>query len=229
MPVVPADERRHPGADECWRFDFATPAGDLAGYARLAYHPGERTAWWWAAFVHSGRPLVAIRAHDVPIPPRGTDVRTDGLWASLHCETPLDHWSVGLECFAAAYDDPEEAGRSERGDVVPFGLDLEWEATGDPTDRAEGRGYGQWCAVHGEVLVGDDRVTVDAPGHREHRWGERAAQPERRLAIPPVWRVGEWNEAPVPVQRSPVAVPGRPWVETLSRLGDSAGWVGTPA
>jgi len=178
-PVDARHERRHrPPSDradwrERWWLDFAGLDGSTAGYVRLSYHPADRVAWFWAAVVGEGRPLVAVRAHDVRIPRLGTEIRTDGVWASLVCEAPMEHWSVGLESFGAAFEDPLEAWGDERGDVVPFGLDLEWEGE-EPARwaRASGAaGYGQWCAVHGEVLIGDERLEVHAPGHREHLWG----------------------------------------------------------
>ncbi len=181
-----ADERRHqpggPGWEERWWFDFAGP--DVAGYVRLAYRPAERVAWWWAAVLRPGEPLVAVRAHDIRIPPRGTEVRADGVWAALICEAPLDHWSIGLESFGAAFDDPVEAWDGERGDVVPFGLDLEWEASEAPV--AGRSGYGQWGDVYGDVLIGSSRIAVEASGHREHAWGA-AEGPGWRVAVGGRW------------------------------------------
>ncbi len=211
MTVGPEDERRHPGLAETWWFDAADPARGFGVVARLAYHPEERVAWWWVGVVGAGWPLVALRAHDVPIPARGTEIRTDGLWASVRCETPLEHWTVGLECFAVAYDDPWEALRSERGDIIPLGLDLEWEEAAPATARTGGSGYGQACAVTGEVLLGETRVDVDVPGYREHLWGEATTST----------RVPGGD----PVAVCPFAVPGRPWVETLYRGGV---WAGAP-
>ena len=126
-----------------WWFDFAAGGADgYGGYASLEYRRDEGVAWWSAAFVGAGWPLVAVRAHDIAIPARGHDVRTDGLWASVTERT------VMMEAFGAVFDDPMEAWGEERGDIVPFGFDLEWD---------DG-------VVHGEVLIGDDRIEVDAAG-----------------------------------------------------------------
>ena len=201
-----AAERRHvPDPvtrewEERWWFDFATADGSLAGYARLALRAGERVAWWWAAVVGESRPLVTVRAHDIRIPAQGTEVRTDGVWACLTCEEPDEHWSVGLEAFGVALDDPLEAWGDERGDVVPFGLDLEWEAAapveplGPHSSGRQSEGYAQCCTVHGDVLIGDERIEVDASGHREHAWGvsELARFPGWRVSAPgveagPLW------------------------------------------
>jgi hypothetical protein len=88
-----------------------------------------------------GRWLV-VRDDDAPAPVDGT-IRADGLWLSLVCETPGEHWSIGLEAFALLVDDPSD----DRGDLVPLGLDVEWEAPG---------------LVHGDLLVADEVLPVDA-------------------------------------------------------------------
>jgi hypothetical protein len=127
------------------RLEFASadPAG--SGYVDLSGST-------FAAAVHNlgGYPLVALRDDDVT--PRGGDVRTDGLWASITCETPGEHWSVQMEAFATGYDDPARADGDQRGDVVPLGFDLEWT-------REENR----W-RVEGDVLVGDERYVIDCDG-----------------------------------------------------------------
>jgi len=177
--IRPVDERRHPpgpGRDweESWYLDFAAADGTLAGYVRLALRPGEGTAWFWAGMVGGGPPAVVVRDHDVA-PPTGAalEVRAPGLWTELVCETPLDHWSVGLEAFGVALDDPEEAWRSERGDPWALGLDVEWEGLSACVALAGGGGYRQACAVHGDVLVGAARFDLDGSGVRIHAWGRR--------------------------------------------------------
>jgi hypothetical protein len=93
---------------------------------------------------HEGRWLVVREEVEAP-KGRDVDLRGPGLWLSLVCETPGEHWTIGLEAFALAVDHPDD----ERGDLVALGLDLEWEAPG---------------RVHGEVLVADARWDVDEPG-----------------------------------------------------------------
>jgi hypothetical protein len=190
---------------------------------QLAYRPRERVAWWWAAVVGLELPLVMIRADDLRIPGRGMEVRGDGVWACLTCEAPMEHWSVGLECFAVSLDEPSRAWGDERGDRVPFGLDLEWEAAASPVGTAEGE-YEQWCRVSGEVLLGDDRIDVTAAGWRVRRWGAGVPVPGWRVgamgwrASGEVWPGGGkdvWPAAPAevddrlvtPVAWSPMLVP----------------------
>jgi hypothetical protein len=94
--------------------------------------------------------LVLVDDDDVPLPKGGLlEIRADGLWAELVCETPGEHWGFGLEAFGLRYDDPAEALVSDRAERVPVGLDLEWETP----DR-----------VIGEILVGRERIPVDATG-----------------------------------------------------------------
>lgn len=174
--VTTADERRRaPAGDsrwaESWWFDFAARDASLGGFARLSVHPHQGIAWCWAALVGDGRRLLLVRDQDLQAP-RGQslDVRGQGLWLSATCETPLEHWSVGLEAFAVAFDDPREALVDERGDLVGLGLDLEWEASGPAADVSQ-TAYCQPCRVSGEILVADEQLAFDGVGFRGHRWG----------------------------------------------------------
>lgn len=145
---------------------------------RVALRPGEKRAWYWAAVVGDGRPLVSVVDLDVPLPRRRSslELRAEGLWADHVCETPLDHWSVGLEAFGVALDDPGEALGRGLGEPTPLGFDLEWEDEGPPVgyDLGHGaavRGYETACRVHGEVIVGQEHLEIDGSGSRRHAWG----------------------------------------------------------
>ncbi len=182
-----ADERRHdPGPEpwwaESWHFDFV---GDpdrpsaLGGFVQLAFYPGQRTAWFWAALVGDELGLVVVRDHDVAIPQgRALEVRAGGLWAELTCEAPFEHWGIGLEAFGVRLDDPLDALGDERGERLPVGLDLEWEADAPPadliaTDDGSVRHYEHPGTLHGELAVGDRRLRLVGRGERDHSWGPR--------------------------------------------------------
>lgn len=177
-PVPPSDESPHPPGteplwNESWYFDWSTPDGSLGGYVRLGLYPNLGRCWYWACLVGEGRPLVCVIDHEVPLPRVGLEVRTEGLWADHNLETPLEHWSLGLESFAVSTDDPTEVYGDLRGDRVPFGLDLEWETVGGTFPYPGVDRYEVPCRVTGEVLVGDERIEVDGPGQRDHSWGVR--------------------------------------------------------
>ena len=184
----PGDEqRRTPGSDpwwaDAWEIDFAadSPTEDawVGGFVRLALLPAQGVAWWWTGLLTPR--LVAVRDHEVPLPRAGLEVRADGLWGELVCETPLEHWSVGLEAFGIAYDDLSAAWGDEWGERLPVGLDLEWEATaaredlppaGPPPEPGPGAvGYAQPGRVHGEILVGPDRIPFSGSGFRSRAAG----------------------------------------------------------
>lgn len=162
---------------DSWYFDFAGDDG-VGGFVHLAVYPNLRVAWWWTHLLSGGR-LVAVRDHEVTPPRTGLEVRADGLWADVVCETPLEHWSIGLEAFGVRFDDPAEAWRDEWGERLPVGLDIEWEEAGPPaagalpgpSAGADG-GYRQPGRVQGEILIGSERIAFDGPGHRARRWGE---------------------------------------------------------
>ena len=168
-------ERRHPSEREAWLLDFFNTDGSLGGFVGLSFHPDQRTAWYWAALVGGGRPYLLVRDLDVDLPrlPASREVRSEALWADLNCETPFEHWSLGLEAFGVAMDDPGEALVTERGERTGMGLDLEWEAAA----QVEG-GAGaseQFGVVHGEILVGGggavETIAFEGHGWRRHRWG----------------------------------------------------------
>ncbi len=177
--MSPEAERRHPPGpeplwNESWYFDWAQPDGSLGGYVRLGLYPNLGVAWYWACLVGEGRPLVTVIDHEVPVPGTGLEVRTEGLWAAHNLETPLDHWSLGCESFAVSVEDPTEVYRGDlRGDRVPFGFDLEWETVGGVYPYPGVDRYEVPCRVHGEVLVGQERIEVDGVGQRDHSWGVR--------------------------------------------------------
>ncbi|MGI8756394.1 MAG: DUF7065 domain-containing protein [Acidimicrobiales bacterium] len=175
----PADERPHPpGTDpywnESWYFDVVDAERDLAAYVRLGLYPNQGVAWYWACVVGPDRPLVTVIDHEVPLPPKGSmEIRTEGLWADQTVETPLDHMTVGLEAFAVGVDDPAEVYGDLRGERVPLGLDLEWETDGETYAYPGVTRYEVPCRVHGEVLVGQERIEIEGWGQRDHSWGVR--------------------------------------------------------
>jgi hypothetical protein len=183
MTVHAADERSHePGASdwwwETWHLDAATDDG-VGLSVRLACAPALGVAWWWTYLLLPDLPgPVVVRDHEVPPPRQGHEVRADGLWGELTCETALEHWSYGLEAFGVRLDEPGDALRGEIGERMPVGLDIEWEVEADanpPHERPAGwplRGYAQTGSVHGEVLLGRSRIDLDAVGYRTHTWGE---------------------------------------------------------
>lgn len=177
MTVPRHDEQRHePGSElawcESWTFDFVADNGTIGGWARLSLLPnaGRSGIAWYHAFVTGpDRQLVAVIDHAVPLPSTDLELRTTGLWATHICETPHDHWTIGLEAFGLGVDDPGEIYGRQFGDRVPLGFDLEWEA--DAPSVAGAGGYGQACTVTGELLVGSAEIDLDATGWRTHRWG----------------------------------------------------------
>lgn len=182
----PGDERRHdPGPElhwaESWSFDFASASGDLGGWARLTLLPNRGVAWYHAFLTGPDRQLVAVIDDAVPLPPDDLELRTTGLWATHICETPLDHWTIGLEAFGLGVDDVEEIYGRQYGDRVPLGFDLEWEAIDPASDGVDG--YRQACEVSGEILVGAEEIDFVGSGWRDHRWGVLAAWDRRSLDV----------------------------------------------
>jgi hypothetical protein len=178
--IAPEDEGRHePGEEplwgESWYFDFFDDDSSVGGWVRLGLYPNLHVAWYHAFVVGPSRQIVAVSDLEVPPPSApGLEIRTHGLWADHTCETPLDHWSIGNEAFGLGVDAPAELYTAvPRGDRVPLGIDLEWETDGTPYHYGATTRYEIPCKVHGEVLVGDEQLTIDGHGQRDHSWGVR--------------------------------------------------------
>jgi len=176
MTLSPKDERSHlPDGDpwwgESWDFDFATADAGLGGYVRVGVLPNQRICWYWACVVGADRDLVMVVDHEVGPPrPGGLEIRSEGLWADHIVEEAFDHVSVGCEAFALRLDDPADAfAEILLGERTPFGFDLGWETDGPSVGLATG-GYALPCRVVGEVLVGNERIELDAFGWRRHAW-----------------------------------------------------------
>jgi hypothetical protein len=173
------EQRQPPGPGPGWcerfEFEFHSPRATFGGHVVVWLWPTAGRAWYWAGVVEEGRPLVSIVETEVPLPRRALELRSSGLWADHIAETPLEHWSVGLEAFAVRVDEPTDVLGAFRGERVPLGFDLEWEVDGAtevlvPPGTAEGS-YAQPCAVHGDVLLGADTYDLQGSGRRSHRWG----------------------------------------------------------
>ena len=180
MAVAAADERPHePGSSpawmETWHLDVATVDG-IGLAVRLACAPAAGVAWWWThLLLPDGTGPVVVRDHEVGLPRQGLEVRADGLWAELFCETPFEHWTYGLEAFGVRLDDPADSLRGEIGERMPVGLDIEWEvdpAASDPRPFAAAvlTGYEQFGRAHGEVLLGRSRFELEGAARRSHTW-----------------------------------------------------------
>jgi hypothetical protein len=176
---TPADEGRHDGrgAIEQWSFAFGGEhSDDVAGQIVLAISVGEsRASFLFDVAGPFGRVVVADEAVPIPRPTAGLEIRADGLWASLLCETPFEHWSLGLEAFGLRVDADALVGDPPAwsdlvGERLPVGFDLEWELTDPPTSLVDGLGYAQAGSLFGEVLVVRDRIEIEVPCTREHAW-----------------------------------------------------------
>lgn len=175
--VDPADERPHADAamDE-WVFAAWTPtAGVISGYRiRRDVAGGDPSAWYWAAVVQQGQPVLHLAETEIRLRSDPLLVKSPGLWAEHTCLDPLRQWSIGNEAFAVALADPAEALDRAYGTPTPMGCDLEWYATGDPEPlTADQHGFSQDGVMYGRVeIIGMPDISfTEAPARRWRRWG----------------------------------------------------------
>ena len=155
---------------EQWQFDFWSPDHDLGGWVHFAYDSMSRLAWYVAALLGSERPLVLVVDPQVRIEELSPylEFRAEGIWAQHVCETPMQHWTIGLEAFGVTLDQPEDAMGDQWGIRTGVGLDLEWEHAAEPQQTENG--FSQDCFVNGEVLVDDMSFEVASKGTRSRMW-----------------------------------------------------------
>lgn len=208
MPFGPTDELDHPGAAvEEWMFVAWTAIGDIglvSGHRLVG-----RRAWYWSAFAREGRPLLHLAEWSVIVRADPFVVKAPEMWAEHHCDDPMRQWSIGNEAYFAELADPDEALGRGYGVPRPTAFDVEWYATGDPTEIPGG--YEQPGVVHGAIEVqGRPKLEVmEIPAHRWHRWS-------RSDDLPPIELAPAGPEETGP--RAPFAFPG----------GVVADWVVTP-
>jgi hypothetical protein len=92
--------------------------------------------------VHFVDVWLVVRDEGLAVSASGFDVRGDGLWLSL-VDEGAGRWTIGLEAFALAVDDPID----ERGIPTPLGIDAEY-------DDGE---------LIGTLLVGPASVELECP------------------------------------------------------------------
>ncbi len=159
-PPDPTAERPRAEAD-LYTFEFWSPRASFGGHIALLRFPRRQVLWYATSIFRAGERVVTL-ADEFPLK-RTLELRGSGLWADHNVEEPFVHWSIGLEAFALAVDDPAD----ERGERVPLGYDLDVEL--DPAAlRPWLDGYEQPARVHGEVLLGTEAYDLDGAGWRTH-------------------------------------------------------------
>lgn len=237
--IDPDAERPHPPGSssawtETWELRLASPTLDLATAIAVVQRPAEGQVSYLGAVLGRDRPPVVVLDHDIPIPRTGLELRSSGIWADHVCETPHEHWSVGLEAFALELDEPDDLITVGRGHSIPLGFDLEWETPTAPVPiRADtDDGYFATGFGHGEILLGDQTLEIEGPGHRLHRWGTGPAlaewwadsddagwgQPPRPVAALARVSVADHNGSVVELQLGPRLDPDGPGPRGWSTL-----------
>lgn len=201
-------EERPRASPDLLCFEFWSPKATFGGHIALWRWPAQHTVWYTTAIFREAAPLVTLT--DEFALGRTLEIRGNGLWADHNIEEPFGHWSIGLEAFALALEDPTD----DRGERVPLGYELDWELD-HAVIGALDDGYEQPARVRGEVLLGVDAYEIDGLGWRSHtgltptpaarrRHGQQAGDP-RWSRVDDVVRPGDgalgWSLAVTPAGR----------------------------
>ena len=123
--------------------------------------------------------LVVDPKIQIPALSQYLEFRAEGIWAQHVCETPLEHWSIGLEAFGVSLETVEDAMGDQWGNRTGVGLDLEWERADNP--QKTDIGFRQRCSVTGEVLIDQEVIDLNAEGWRSRSWGSTLGLVDRPI------------------------------------------------
>jgi len=177
--VRPEDEGRHePGPETWWNesryLDLVTADGSLAGYVRLGLHPNQGVAWWTAALVGTDRPCVMAARYDLPLPgPDAMGLPAGDVDIDLLVADPLRAFRVVASSPALAHPSAVDVYEGGAGEPTTLAFDLTWTSDGAPYHYALSTRYEIPCLVQGTITVGDEVLTVDCQGQRDHSWANR--------------------------------------------------------
>ena len=164
-----ADELPHADAtiDE-WVFAAWAPdasVGVVSGHRLIG-----SVAWYWAAVVQDGHPLLHLTEWEVRVRSDPFVVKAPEMWAEHHCVSAMRQWSVGNEAHAVALDPSDDALGRGYGTPTPMATDVEWYAIGGATAIEDG--FEQIGVAHGvvELLDRPNIELVEVPAHRWRRW-----------------------------------------------------------
>ena len=190
--VSPVDDRPHiaQGQDgvERWQFDAFSERDNLGLWVEHGWSVVHRAGWYVGVLSAREGPVVLVVDHHISLPrlSPSLEFRAEGIWAQHVCESPLVHWTLGLEAFGVTLDDPADAAGDQWGSRTAVGLDVEWEASAAAVPDAGG--FSQQCLVHGEVLIDDRVVDFEGVGSRQRAWrvdvSRQAPKPATGVLIP---------------------------------------------
>ena len=173
--------------------EFWSPTAEICGVVRWEIDAaGGATR---VLVIVDGRTVgtIVMSAPDLPIPRNALSLRGPGVWCELVCETPLAHWTVGLEAFGVAINPTDSISPDVRGTVTPLGLDLDLEtrvSEGGADVRFEHGLLTVGLRVSGQLLVADVALEVDGAGRRR-RGGEGLANEGQADDLPKQFEISE--------------------------------------
>ncbi|GAB3378264.1 DUF7064 domain-containing protein [Lysobacter fragariae] len=178
LTVAAHDEGRHvPGEErhwnESWYFDAISADGKIGAYVRVGLVPNLNRVVFTAYIVGEGRPSVAILDYEAPLPADGLRVDNGRFVSELIIEEALKRFRVTVHGRGESHVDPAAPLRGESGTPVDVALDLVWETEGTPYMYQVTSRYELPCRVRGTLKIGDEVLTLDGPGQRDHSWGDR--------------------------------------------------------
>jgi hypothetical protein len=166
--LQPPDEHAHADVGvEAWWWWVSSADGSQGAF--VGFELRGRRFDYWAGFVRTGEPYLYIEELDGTGLRDGLEIKPPEMWADHVCDVPFQQWSLANEAHGVLLDDPQEAWRRAHGTVVPVTFDIEWYASGAPTEIAHG--YEQRGEVDAQIELTEGIVAFTGPASRVHVWG----------------------------------------------------------
>lgn len=178
LRVQAVDEERHDATgDRYWNeslyLDAIDSSGKVGAYIRMGMVPTLGHTVYTAYIVGEDRPSVALIDYTAPLPETGYAVTTDAFTSEVVIEDSLKRVRATFSGVGESYDDPSAPLRGEPGEPVDVAMDLVWETAGLSYMYQLTTRFEMPCHVTGTVTVGDEVLTINGPGQRDHSWGDR--------------------------------------------------------
>ena len=176
------DDLTHPIRDVAdWSENYLShasfPCQGMSHWLHLGRAPWDRTQWQeiMVFYLPGDRYLAAKTTARTP----GAD-EPRGAALCYHCDEPFMKWTKSFRGGARLLTgDQLRAGPLTDGQAVGVEFELTWDALGPAFTMDTSKQtwtdahYEQHCAVTGRLAWGDQHVTLDGTGLRDHSWGPR--------------------------------------------------------
>jgi hypothetical protein len=155
--------------------DLADSPDLWGGWLRLGLYPNRSVAWWTAWLLNPDGQGICCVEYAAPVP-AGNGLVSSSNTADVEIEIvkPLEEFRMVVpRMVCKRFARPEDAYFDIGWEPTTASLDLTWTTDGVPYHYVLTSRYEIPCLVSGSVTMGDQTLSVNGQGQRDHSWGVR--------------------------------------------------------